>query len=153
MPPRRKPALAVRAFWYVALALAVSAFLFQLLRKSVGTMAVGQVARAYVALVKQGKLDAAYAMLSPATQHSVPRGHFEDALGSREIYAAGSISFKSRPDRHDATHACLGGALSIGSTKQLMDVFLHNESGAWRVVAVRVYGGAPPPGPWPCGGH
>ncbi len=153
MAARPKPSLVVRAFWYVALALAVGAFLFQLMRRSVGTMAVGQVARAYVALVRQDKLDAAYAMLSPATQRSVPRGSFEAALGNLDIHRAGSMSFSRRPDRHDANHACLAGTLSTGKTSQRLDVFLQNESGAWRVVTVRVYSAHAPPGPWPCGGR
>lgn len=153
MPVRRKPSLAVRAFWYVALAVAVSAFLFQLMRKSVGTMEVSQVARAYVALVRQGKLDAAYAMLSPATRHRISRGRFEAALDNPQIRRAGSMSFSRRPDRHDTSHACLGGTLTTNKTNQHLDVFLHKESGAWRVTAVRVYGGEPQPGPWPCGGH
>lgn len=153
MRARRKPSLAVRAFWYLALALAVSAFLFQLVRKSVGTMAVGQVARAYVALVKQGKLDAAYAMLSPATQRGVPRGHFEDALGNPQIRHASSLSFSRQPDRHGGSQACLRGKLSTDKASQRLDVFLQKEAGAWRVVAVRVYSGAPLRGPWPCGGR
>ncbi len=153
MPYHSKPSIVVRGLWYLALALAVGAFLFQLLRGSVGAMEVGQVARAYVALVRQGKLDAAYAMLSTATQHSVPRRSFEGALGNLDIHRARSVSFSRRPDRHDANHACLAGTLSTDKTSQHLDVFLQNESRAWRVVSVRVYGADAPPGPWPCGGR
>lgn len=151
MRGRSRPSFAIRALWYLALAIAVSAFLFQILRGSIGAMTVGQVARAYVALVRQGKLDAAYAMLSPATRHEVTRARFPDTLGTAEIRHAGSTTFNHRVESHGKGQACLSGELSGGGRKRHFDVFLRSESGAWRVVTVRVYGKSAPPGPWPCG--
>lgn len=153
MAARSKPSLAVRAFWYVALALAVGAFLFQLMRGSVRTMEVGQVARAYVALVRQGKLDAAYAMLSSATRQKIPRGGFSGQRGTLELQRAGSVSFKRHVEMHGADRACLATQLSGSGKPRHADVFLRRESGAWRVVTVQVDGAGAPAGPWPCSGR
>lgn len=150
---RSRPSFTVRALWYVALAIAVGAFLFQMLRGSVGAMAVGQVARAYVALVRQAKLDAAYGMLSPATRRSVKRARFPDALGTPQIRHAGSVGFAHRVVSHGTSEACLPGNLWTGGRKRRFEVFLRRESGAWRVVTVWVHGAGAPPGPWPCGGR
>lgn len=102
----------------------------------------------YVALVRDGKLDDAYAMLASGTQAQISREAFETSLFTPELQRIDEPVW-NHTEGGDG-RACVETLVDVDGDSRYLRIYLLDEGDGYRVQTVYIYTGIAPTQPWRC---
>jgi hypothetical protein len=116
------------------------------------TSEVGELAERYLAYVREGQLDDAYALVHPKRRAGLNRSAFEQQMSTPELREATTLSWQATDGPDSFGRACVIGHIDVPAGNRGIRIYLQETADGYRVLDVLLYDGRVPKGPFSCGG-